>query len=375
VPASSGLTLADTGPLAAGLRLAGVIDTMRPGGAERVCARLIDGVRASAGDGHVYELAPAANGGSSPGRWRTEWALLSWLRENRINVVHAHNSAAFVYALGPARLLGLPIVVTRHGPLMGPPLRLVRWADRLLPLADGVVVVAESLRATVPTRVSAERIVHIPNGVATRRMDWEAGRARLTALTGITGPAEWIVSVGSISPEKDQPGIVRAFARVAGNRPAARLVLVGPTRCERTLGEARRIADAAGLSGRINFVGPQHDLPALLAGADAFVLGSRTEAMPIALLEAMVQGCPIASTRVGDVPAMIRYEVEGLLVDAGDDAALGAAIARLLSDSALAHRLGGAARIRACESYSDDRMIREHLRLYSTLTGVRGDRS
>lgn len=373
MPASAGLTLADTGPRAAGLRVAGIIDTMRPGGAEGVCARLISGVRASAGDGHVYELAPAANEGSSPGRWRTEWALLSWLRKNRINVVHAHNSAAFVYALGPARLLGVPIVVTRHGPLMGPPPRLVRWAERLLPLADGVVVVAESLRATVPTRVSAERIVHIPNGVATRRMDRSAGRARLTSLTGIAGPAEWILSVGSISPEKDQPGIVRAFACAAGDRPAAQLVLVGATRCERTLAEMRRAAFAAGLAARVHVVGPQDDVPTLLAGSDVLVLGSRTEAMPMALLEAMMQGCPIAATRVGDVPAITRHREEGLLVESGDDAALGAAVARLLSDSALARRLGDAARIRACASYSDDQMIREHLSLYSTLAGVHGD--
>lgn len=355
------------------LRVACVVDEMRLGGAERVCAQLAEGIRRNGGFASVVELVDECGATSRSGRARTLWRLVRRFRAERINLVHVHNSAALVYAFGPARLLGLPIVVTRHGSLVGQRPRLVRLADRLLPLADRVVVVAETLRAALPRGVRPGRFVHIPNGVATNRIDREFGRQRLHELTRATEDAEWIVNVGTISPEKNQPGIVRAFAKLASARPSARLVLVGQTRCELTLREVMHAAKTAGLGDRVHVVGPQNEIPVLLSGADAFVLGSITEAMPMALLEAMVQACPIAATRVGDVPRMIRHGDEGLLVRAGDDASLADALATLLSERPFATCLGEAARARACESYSEDRTIREHLRVYASIAGVHGN--
>jgi glycosyltransferase involved in cell wall biosynthesis len=95
---------------------------------------------------------------------------------------------------------------------------------------------------------------------------------------------------------------------------------------------------------RVSFHGQRADVAELLAGFDVFVLPSNTEGMSIALLEAMAAGCPIVVTAVGGNVDLIHHLQTGLVVPPNDEAALRAAIGRLLADRALAARLGAAAR-------------------------------
>jgi glycosyltransferase involved in cell wall biosynthesis len=94
------------------------------------------------------------------------------------------------------------------------------------------------------------------------------------------------------------------------------------------------------------------------------VLSSRSEGLPNAVLEAMLAARPVVATAVGGVPEIVRDGVTGCLVAPGDDAALGAAIGRILKDPALASSLGDAARGYALASHSPARMADEFLRLY-----------
>jgi glycosyltransferase involved in cell wall biosynthesis len=124
---------------------------------------------------------------------------------------------------------------------------------------------------------------------------------------------------------------------------------------------------SSGLADCFTFPGVVGDIPRFLAGLDVTVLCSRSEGMPNAVLEYMAAARPIVATAVGAVPELIEDGVHGLLVPPGDDVRLALAIELLLTRPALAHRLGQAARQRACRHYSREAMLERFQSFYETL--------
>jgi glycosyltransferase involved in cell wall biosynthesis len=101
------------------------------------------------------------------------------------------------------------------------------------------------------------------------------------------------------------------------------------------------------LERSVVFTGSRGDVADILPALDVFVLSSRYEGLPVSLLEAMASGVPPVATAVGGVPEVVTDGRDGLLVPAGQPAALATAIGRLLDDVDLRSRLGAAARERA----------------------------
>jgi glycosyltransferase involved in cell wall biosynthesis len=126
------------------------------------------------------------------------------------------------------------------------------------------------------------------------------------------------------------------------------------------------------VTANVEFVGHCEDVPALLAGSDAFALPSRTEAFPNGLLEAMAAGLPAVASAVGGIPELIEDGANGLLVAAGDAPALADALVSLLGDSERATTLGRAARETVVARYSFERMAREFTTLYVEALASRG---
>lgn len=222
-----------------------------------------------------------------------------------------------VRASDTARVAGEALSCRRAAALVAPSEAMARFARRWM--------------AVPPTRVRV-----IPNGVAA------VGKPRGADRAG--RPVEVFVSVGSFAPAKSVPRLVEAFAMVAATRPRLRLVLVGDgaeaARC-------REMAVAAGLAGRVQLTGWQRDVATHLARADAFVLPSRNENLPLALLEAMAAGLPCVASGVGGVPEVLAGGA-GIVVEPGDSSALARAMADLADHPDRAARLGaaGAARVR-----------------------------
>lgn len=151
-----------------------------------------------------------------------------------------------------------------------------------------------------------------------------------------------LLFLGHLLPDKGVYDLVKAFARVSQQVPAARLVLGGVGEVD----AVSALANQLGVRERLEvpgWLGPQEKNAALAAGT-LFLLPSYHEGMPMALLEAMSWGLPVIATPVGGIPQIVTHEVNGLLVAPGDVAALAAAITRLLHDRGLRERLGNAAR-------------------------------
>jgi glycosyltransferase involved in cell wall biosynthesis len=115
-------------------------------------------------------------------------------------------------------------------------------------------------------------------------------------------------------------------------------------------------------------LGQRGDVPVLLAAADAFLLTSVSEGLPVTIIEAMAAGLPVVSTGVGGVPEIIDDGDTGLLAPAGDVDALAQAMLRISQDANLRESLAARGRERAASRFSEERMIERYHSLYAELT-------
>ncbi len=188
----------------------------------------------------------------------------------------------------------------------------------------------------------------------------------IPASSKTVGNVRVFATAGSFAPSKATPLLVEAFMTVAAIRADLRLTMLGDgagrRRCE-------DIARSAG--GRVEFPGFRADVDAQLRRADAFVLPSFNENLPLALLQAMAAGLPCIASDVGGVREVLD-DGAGILVPPGNSQALIAAMELLISRPQLASRLGAAARKRVDERFSLSRCADDHVRLWSDI--MHGDR-
>lgn len=271
------------------------------------------------------------------------------LRRMRPDALVTHNWGSIEWAPA-ARLTGVRHVHIEDG--FGPEERerqLARrvLARRVLLRRASVVVPSRTLYAIATGVWKLPRVRYIPNGID------------LAAFGGAPagGEVPVIGTVAALRPEKNLGRLLHAFA--ATTRPA-RLVIAGdgPSRAG-----LEALAGELGLGERVRFTGYVAAPQTLYPGFDIVALSSDTEQMPMAVLEAMAAGLPVAATDVGDIRAMLAPENAALLtgLDAG---ALGAALDGLLADAGLRARLGAANRARAEAVYDQAAMFAAYEALF-----------
>lgn len=286
----------------------------------------------------------------------------------RPDVIHGYLFGPNLFAVLAGRWAGAPAVVVakRNVDAYETPRqrRLQGWIHRA---ADHVTAVSEAVADTVVALgVPRARITVIGNGVDAQRFAGAGDRAAF----GLNGGAPLIGSVGCLAPRKDYATLLEALARLEARGIPFRAALVGEGP-ERAALEQR--ARTLGLADRVRFMGERADVERLVPALDVFVLSSREEGVPNALLEAMAAARPAVATAVGGTPEVLRAG-EGWLVPAGSPDALAAAIGQALADPAEARRRGLAAQRAVRERMSVDAMVRRHEAFYARMAhaGIEG---
>lgn len=290
-------------------------------------------------------------------------SLARALGRHRPDIVNYHyGDFGGVYYLLLRRLFGYRLVVSVHGgDVLRPSSGLHQWSvRRLLGGADRVVCVSAGVMAAATSLApgSAHRTTQIPNGVDVGFWGALAG----PRMGGRQDAAPTIVAVGALRPVKGHDLLIRALPAVAADHPEVSLRILGEGPSRDSL---RRLAAELGVDDRLRLEGaqPPEEVRAALAEARAFVLPSRSEGMPLALLEAMAARVPVVATRVGAVPELVEDGVTGLLVEPEDVAGLGRALSLLLGDARVRARLtGGSAG--AAAAYSWENTISRYESLY-----------
>jgi glycosyltransferase involved in cell wall biosynthesis len=277
-----------------------------------------------------------------------------WCRDLGVTIVHAADPYANVFALPAAAAADVPVRLGSRRDI-NPGKTLGQIALQRAAYACAHRVIANSRAAFNRLRaegVSPRKITIIPNGVDTDTFringcvrDADAGLPQCKRRR--------VLMVANLRPEKGHDTLIDAASAVLRIFPDATFTIAGDG-TERDRLEA--YAAQRGVSGAFSWLGHCDDVAAVVATSDIFVLPSRTEAFPNALLEAMAAGLPCVATRVGGIPEIISDGRTGLLIRVGDSSDLAGALCRLMSDATLFANLGAAASQEVAACYSLERM-------------------
>lgn len=307
---------------------------------------------------------------------RSAARLAREIRAESIDLLHTNECGCMESVLA-SRLAGVPrVLATYHTDSSYGRLQnrlttsikvLDRFANRLL---DRAISVSECTRLDRIryARAVPSRVVTIHNGIDPAPYD-HLPDAR-TARAALNLPPDRIVigAVGQLNPFKGYDVLLRAFARVAPAHPTADLAVAGTGACR---GELESLARELGIESRVRFLGFQSDVPLVLAALDVYVMASRCEALPYALLEAMAAKLPIVATTVGGIPEVIEHGRSGLLVPPGRADALSAALHELLGDRQRWSRIGTAARERIDRRFHQRDSARDTVAVYRQMLNGR----
>lgn len=227
----------------------------------------------------------------------------------------------------------------------------VRWLRR----ADEVITVSREFEERLRRGgVPAGRLHWVANAIDERRLlATDSGEdLRRSWLEGAPEGAVLVGVLGRFSPEKGPEIFIDAFARAASAEPRLHGVMVGDGPL---LEGCRARAAGMGLDGRLRLPGFRSDIAAFYRAVDFLVIPSLSEGMPTVMIEAMLMGVPVVSTRVGAVPDILADGETGLLVERADAAALGRAMVRMASDDGLRRAIAGRAGRLARERLTLDR--------------------
>jgi len=344
------------------VRILHVIQELRTGGAERILVSAYRGAREAGHDVFV-----AASPGPMADELDTEpypipvverrlsripsaaSAVRRAVAETRPDVVHAHNPAmALTAGLVTRRGRKPPGLVSLHG---GPEkdwpasVRLVRLSGLAAVACGPGVETALEQNGLTP-------VATVPNAVSPAPAP--ADRAEL----GVGPETRLVLAVGRLVEQKNHALAIQAIAEV----PDAVLAIAGQGVLQQDL---ERLAAEAGVADRVRFLGLRPDARALMGAADAVVMPSRWEGLPLTALEALASGTPLLATDVRGLRELVVDEENALLVPE-DSHALAAALRRVLDDPDLSARLAAAGK--QVDGAGDDRrLVERFLELYERL--------
>lgn len=281
--------------------------------------------------------------------------LVRWVRQEPYHLLHAHTPRTAALASVVSALTGVPLVYHLHSPAARDSTRF--WHNRLNALVErvsllracAVIAVSRSLADEVLARGWRPDRVHVvANGVPRR-----GPRPARPAMA-----AEWILgTVALFRPRKGIEVLLSALAMLRAQGMPVRLRAVGAFETPQYEREVKHHARQLGLDAAVDWTGFTADVDAQLDQMDLFVLPSLFgEGLPMVVLEAMAAGVPVVASRVEGVPEVIDHEVEGLLVEPGDPAALVKAIARVIRGEPSWSTLQANARHRQASRFSEESM-------------------
>ena len=364
------------------LRIAMMLESDEPGGAEMMIYQLSNELRSR---GHtILPVGPARGVGWLGDLFRKSGfhtevfrisrpidpscvrGLVRLFRDFRIDAVHSHEFTMAVYGSAATQLLGLPHIITMHGGLkVCKALRrriALRWAMRA---SDYSVMVSRATQKqfSEDLGVKLSLFTVVPNGVPVRRGDPDGVRKEF----GIAPGECVLLAVGVLERHKGHQVLLDALNRVKARNPELhwRLVIAGGAGGAEHASLLRYIGEH-GLSGRVHIVLNRNDVTDLLSLSDIFVMPSRWEGLPMAVLEAMVARKAIIASAIAGIPEAIVNGREGLLVPSGEPAPLADALEILLTQPHRRQELGDAAAERAKKEFTAAVMADRYEALYAS---------
>lgn len=352
------------------MKIAHVVDCLEVGGLETIVQQMS---RLQREQGHfpcVYAIATLGPLGeqmlregfevsANVGRHLADSArsFFRIFRRVRPDVVHLHNQTPTIYAAAAARMAGVPSIVSTRHSLAGPPYRAITelkhaaaltCCDWLVGICDATSGNLKKLR-TAPAR----KIVRVYNGALpiqrVPKEDWPA-------KSGFT-----FLYVGRLAPVKNHWLLLKAFSVALSIMPRLRLWLVGDGTERSSL---ENLARELNIATQITFWGQQLEVARFFSAADAFIMSSKSEGLPVSLLQAFSAALPSIVTDAGGMAEVVRLANAGLIASPADPADLARAMLRLASSRADQDYFAANAEKAFYSNFTLEKMTSAYLDLY-----------
>jgi glycosyltransferase involved in cell wall biosynthesis len=306
--------------------------------------------------------------------------LLDIVRDFRPHIVHTHmakagtvgRTAAAIYNATAGRRTRSRIVHTYHGHVLegyfgaartrvflGIERQLARVTDRLIAISPQIR--RELFETNGIGMASQYRVVPLGFDLGSLAAIDDARRREARAALGLDGAARTVTTVGRLTAIKHHVLFLETAALVALREPRATFLIVGDGDLRSML---ERTAERLGIAERVRFLGWRRDLETIYGATDVFLLTSRNEGTPVALIEALAAAVPVVSTNVGGVADVVESDRVGLLAPFGDADALADGVVGLLNDPERRRRVGEAGRRSVVARYGVHRLVDDVEELY-----------
>ncbi len=352
------------------------------GGIEAMLSELIPGIDETQWDMHVvnmrteskaYQLWDAANVKyftlRTPGRLllTSIFGLARLLRRERPDVLEVYGLRSNIIGRLAGKLAGVPIIIT--GVLSTDDWRKWYhvWVDRATRWAvDSWIANSRACKQSLVDREKhpADRITVIYDGIDALR--WTStnkryAREKLRSEWGFSENDIVFATIANLRPDKGVQYLVEAIPAVLDKQPTARFVLVGH---DWMGGKLQCRCRQLGIETAVIFTGFRRDIDAIYEAADATVLPSLREGLPICLIEAMSMELPVIATAVSGTPELVINGQTGLLIPPRDVGALAGAIITMAADAPKRAEMGKLGRERVLREFSIERMASQLLAYY-----------
>jgi glycosyltransferase involved in cell wall biosynthesis len=305
------------------------------------------------------------------------------LRSFRPQIVHTHMAkagtvgrlAALAYNKTQGQRARARLVHTYHGHVLegyfgSATTRLVTAAERQLAKAsDAIVAISPRIQHELLTdhrigRPDQYRVIPLGFELGALAALTDRDRRESRQVLGIPENAQVVTTVGRLTVIKQHRLFLEAGARLAARHPRALFLIVGDGELR---GELEQAAIDLGVRERTRFLGWRRDLPVVYGATDVFLLTSRNEGTPVALIESLAAAVPGVSTDVGGVRDVLTGSDVGLVAPFGDPEALADAVGLLLGDPTRRRAMGARGRESVVTRYGIDRLVDDVGRLYRDL--------
>jgi glycosyltransferase involved in cell wall biosynthesis len=312
-------------------------------------------------------IAVARLGGSRGRSLGWMWQFRQNLLRDPVDVVHVHSPVLAVACRLLARTIRRrPAVVTTEHNRWPRHHRLTRLANRLtIRLNDATIAVSDDVRSTIQG-IDTAKVTTIVHGVDLAAVRASVDRTAVRAELGAAADDIVVATVANFRREKALEILIAAAAEAMAEAPTLRYVLIGQGPLADELAAA---VAGAGIGERFQILGYRSDATRVLSGADVFTLSSRHEGLPVAMMEALALGIPVAATAAGGIPAGLGEA--GLLCPVDRPSDLAALHVRLATNAACRSDLALAARMHG-ELFSAARATDEIVAVYAKALACAG---
>jgi glycosyltransferase involved in cell wall biosynthesis len=370
------------------MRVSIILSELRLGGMERVVVHLAKGLSSRGIATMVVclqnpgDLAPELDGlGVQLEALRSLaskdisalWRLRALLWKFRPSVINVHDYASATYVVAANWLAyRTPILLTAHGLLydgFDGLRRRYRFFSRFF---TRLTAVSETVAERHKEYLSwSGHVPVIRNGVPAIHRN-ALLRNAVRAELGLSSETLLFLAIGNPRPEKGFEYLIDAtviLRDMEGRKRDFVVAIAGKLTDSEYCRMLHCRAEKRSVQDQFRFLGFRNDTTALYSAADVFVLSSRSEGLPMVILESMMAGLPVIATCVGGVPDAVGDN--GLLVEPANPRQLAVAMERIINEDSLADRLGRSGQIHALAEYGIDRMLDDYIACYETIVARR----